>query len=155
MSVWAFTEQKFGDDSVSLMPCDMEFLVVQCKRSILFLLSFLLKPCTNGPKWEIWTSDYNVTVRFLLCFARKPDANTDHIVRFCSGLAGTLSIVVYLLRLCRSILEKGLVEAIVLTNRVETDLNHPFLWSAMVLLEGKYGTSLFGNRARKFCCKFL
>ena len=51
------------------------------------------KPRTNGAKCEILTSDYNVTVRFLLCFARKPDANTDHIVRFCSGLAGTLSTI--------------------------------------------------------------
>ena len=73
--------------------CDIEFLVVQCKRSILFLLCFLLKPRTNGRKCKIWTHECNVTVQYLLSFARKPDANTDHIVAFCPALAGTLSAV--------------------------------------------------------------
>ena len=66
-------------------------IVVNSKRSIFFLLSFLLKLRTNGRKCKIWTHDYNVTVQYLLSFTRKRDANTDHIVRFCSGLAGTLS----------------------------------------------------------------
>jgi hypothetical protein len=70
---------------------DTLFIVVNCKRSIFFLLYFLLKLHTKGPKCEIWTHDYNVTAQYLLSFAQKPDANTDHIVRFCSGLAGTLS----------------------------------------------------------------